>query len=233
MLLFRSTYNIIPCWGNELRATMEKEDKEGREVSEMQSAYNNQIDSIANRCTDDNTKNTITRLKSPRTPMFPAMKGCLKRYKDPMPRRSVISHVNAPMSHGPKWAATQLSSCKGIISQAPDKYTRDFYEKVRQSKAKRRLLSLDVKSLFTNISVNEAIEVVRYHATGHNPTFSLQVKTEIFCEILKLCLSFNQFSCNGKCYRQTAGVPLVQASHQLWPISTWNISSCSFLNIFL
>ena len=79
---------------------------------------------------------------------------------------------------------------------------------MRRSKAKGRLLSLDVKSLFTNIPVEEVINVVRTHSTGPNPTFSLPVNPEIFCDILKVCTSFNQFCFNGKYYRQIAGVPM-------------------------
>ena len=183
-------------------------DKEGYNVSAMQTAYNAGIERIAGRCTNDNNKNTINRLKSPRNPKFPTMNGNLKLHKTPHALRPVISHVNAPMSRGSKWASTQLSACVGLISKAHVKDTRDFYEKVRRSKAKGRLLSLDVKSLFTNIPVDEAIEVVRTHSTGSNPTFSLPINSEIFCEVLKLCTSFNQFSFQDKYYRQIAGVPM-------------------------
>ena len=184
------------------------DDKEGYDVSAMQSAYNVQIDRIVGRCTEDNTKNTVKRLKSPRNPKFPTMKGNLKLHKTPHALRPVISHVNAPMSRGSKWISRQLSSCVGLISKAHVKDTRDFYDKVRRSKAKGRLLSLDAKSLFTNIPVDEAIEVVRTHSTGDNPTFSLPINPEIFCDILKVCVSFNQFSFCDKYYRQIAGVPM-------------------------
>ena len=189
-------------------APVTDDDKEGSDVSIMQSAYNDQIKVIGDRCRNENDKITIKRLESPRNPKFPTMNGNLKCHKDPMKLRPVISHVNAPMSHGSKWAATQLSACVGLISQAHIKDTRDFFDKVRRSKAKGRLLSLDVKSLFTNIPVEEAIEVVRTHSTGPNPTFSLPVNPEIFCDILKVCTSFNQFCFNGKYYRQIAGVPM-------------------------
>ena len=136
------------------------------------------------------------------------MKGNLKLHKDPIALRPVISHVNAPMSRGSKWAARQLSPLVGLISQAHIKDTRDFYDKVRRSKAKGRLLSLDIKSLFTNIPVDEAIEVVRSHSTGPSPTFCLPINPEIFCDVLKVCTSFNQFKFQDKYFRQIAGVPM-------------------------
>ena len=112
-----------------------------------------------------------------------------------------------PKSRGSKWADRQLSPCVGLISKAHIKDTRYFYEKVKHCKAKGRLLSLDVKSLFTNIPVNEVIEVIRDHSTGTDPIFSLP-DPELFCDILKVCTSFNQFSFNDKYYRQITGVPM-------------------------
>ena len=182
-------------------------DIEGSDIAAMQKSYNSQIDAIAERTRDGDLATTIGKLISPRCPKFPTMNGNLKVHKDPVTLRPVISHVNAPMSRGSKWAAQQLSACVGLISKAHVKDTRDFYEKVRHCKAKGRLLSLDVTSLFTNIPVNEVIEVVRDHSTGTNPTFILP-DPEIFCDILKVCISFNQFCFDSKYYRQITGLPM-------------------------
>ena len=166
------------------------------------------LTAFVGRCTDDDSMNIVGRLRSPRNPKFPTMKDNLKLHKTPHALRPVISHVNAPMSRGSKWASRQLSTCVGLISKAHIKDTRDFYDKVRRSKAKGRLLSLDIKSLYTNIPVDEAIEVVRTYSTGVNPIFSLPINPDIFCDILKVCVSFNQFSFCDKYYRQIAGLPM-------------------------
>ena len=72
-----------------------------------------------------------------------------------------------------------------------------------------RLLSLDIKSLFTNIPVDECIEVIRDHTTGPSPTFkNLPVDSDIFCDLLKLCTGFNQFSFADKHYSQISGLPM-------------------------
>ena len=97
----------------------------------------------------------------------------------------------------------------GLISEAPIKSKRDFHTRVRKSKTKGRLLSLDIKSLYTNIPVNEAIEVIRMHSSGPNPMFeNLPVAPDIFCDLLKMCSSFNQFTFGNKYYRQITGVPM-------------------------
>ena len=164
-------------------APVEDEDLEGSDIAIMAKSYNTRIKATADRATNNDLSTAIKRLVSPQTPKFPTMNGNLKCHKDPVALRPVISHVNAPMSRGSKWAARQLTPCVGLISKAHVKDTRDFYEKVKHSKAKGRLMSLDVKSLFTNIPVDEVIGVVRDHSRGTNPTFSLP-EPEIFCEVL-------------------------------------------------
>ncbi|CAL4185379.1 unnamed protein product, partial [Meganyctiphanes norvegica] len=121
----------------------------------------------------------------------------------------VISTTNAPHSRSSRWAAGILSGCVGLISDAHIRNTRDFTEKVRKSKAKGRLLSLDIKSLYPNVPVDEAIEVVRTYSTGPNPTFkNFPISPEIFCELLGGIMSFNQFTFNGNFYRQITGAPM-------------------------
>ena len=130
------------------------------------------------------------------------MKGNVKHNKDPVKVRPVISHRNAPMSRSSKRVSTHLANNVGSISRAHVKNTRDFHERVRRSEGKGRMVSLDVVSLYTNIPVDESIEVVKSYSTGTNPLFDLPIEANVFCEILSICTSFNQFSFEDKHYRQ-------------------------------
>ena len=57
--------------------------------------------------------------------------------------------------------------------------------------------------------MREAIDVIRQHSTGPNPTYKyLPIDPEIFCEFLEVCTSFNQFSFGGNHYRQVTGCPM-------------------------
>ena len=188
---------------------VEEDDVEGRDVTAMQTAHNQRISAIADRVKDKDMKSVINRLVSPPTPLMPTMQTNLKHHKDPVTARPVISNVSAPQSRSSKWAARHLSPHVGLISDAHIRNTRDFYEKVRRHKADERLLSLDVKSLFTNIPVQEAIDVVREYSTGPNPTIRhLPIEPELFCELLTVVTSFNQFTFGGRHFRQITGVPM-------------------------
>ena len=51
--------------------------------------------------------------------------------------------------------------------------------------------------------MKETIEVIKSYPIGPNPTFKdLPIASNLFCELLKMCTSFNQFSFAGKHYRQ-------------------------------
>ena len=71
------------------------------------------------------------------------------------------------------------------------------------------MLSLNVRSLFTNVPVDEAINVVRQYSTASNPIFkNIPIDLELFCELLTVCTSFNQFIFHNQYYRQISGLPM-------------------------
>ena len=188
---------------------VQDDDKEGKDVTVMQKAHNDKIRAIKERVADQDMKNVIGRLLSPTTPNMPYMTAYPKLHKDPVKARPVISNVRAPHSRSSKWASNILSDYVGLISGAHMKNTREFHERLRRCTKKGRLLSLDVKSLFTNVPVEEAIDVVRQHSTGNSPIFkNLPIHPELFCELLTVCTSFNQFTFRDQHYRQITGLPM-------------------------
>ena len=70
------------------------------------------------------------------------------------------------------------------------------------------MVSFDVKSLFTNIPIAETIDVIRDHSTGPNPLFDLPINPTVFCDLLHVLTSYNQFNFEGTYYRQSSGVPM-------------------------
>ena len=133
---------------------------------------------------------------------MPTMTPYPKFHKDSVAARPVISNINAPHSRSSKWASQVLSNYVGQISDAHIRSTQDFHRRVKMHGSRGRLLSLDIKSLFTNIPVDECIEVIRSHTTGPDPVFkNLPINADRFCELLKLCTSFNQFSFGDQHYR--------------------------------
>ena len=176
-------------------AHVQDNDVEGSDVTAMQKSHNARINDIANKVDNVDMKKKIKNLGSPPTPNMPHMTGYPKFHKDPIKVRPVISNIKAPHSNSSKWCAKHLSRYVGLISSAHIKNTKDFHEKVRMNKAKGRLLSLDVKSLFTNVPVNEAIDVVRSYSSGPNPLFKdLPITPNFFVIYLNWSLVVTNFT---------------------------------------
>ena len=73
------------------------------------------------------------------------------------------------------------------------------------------LVSLDVTSLFTNVPINEAVDVIHRKLAAEED--DLMVRTplpaERIAELLQLCLKSTYFNYNGEFYEQRQGaVPL-------------------------
>ena len=83
---------------------VQEEDKEGHDITAMQTAHNVGIKTIAARITDKDTKAVITGLTSPTTPSMPTMTPYPKFHKNPIAARPVISNINAP-HRSSKWAS--------------------------------------------------------------------------------------------------------------------------------
>ena len=81
------------------------------------------------------------------------------------------------------------------------------------------MLSLDVVNLFTCIPVHKAIAFLRNTSNGWGPlphppeaepvvppTYVFPIESKLFCDLVELCLSFNQFEVNGSFLRQVSGL---------------------------
>ena len=112
------------------------------------------------------------------------------------------------MSRSCKYVGDALAPNVGRISQAHINDTRDIHHRMRRNQAKSRLVSFDVKSLFTNILIAETIDIIRDDSVGPHPLFDLPISPLVFCDLLYVLTSYNQFTFEGPYYRQTRGVPM-------------------------
>ena len=81
-----------------------------------------------------------------------------------------------------------------------------------------KIMSLDVENLFMSIPTEKIIKFLRdtSHGWGNNPPagdilpetplYNFGMKSEIFCDLVELCLKYNQFQVEGKFYRQIHGL---------------------------
>ena len=95
----------------------------------------------------------------------------------------------------------------GKISSNHLKHSGDLLNRIRDINFRnKKLASLDIKSLFTNIPVEKAITLLDNKLSELNINFSIP-KSNII-ELIRLCTQQNFFSFNNKYYKQKFGLPM-------------------------
>ena len=105
-----------------------------------------------------------------------------------------------------------------------------FNEIQKLSMHKKFMVSFDVESLFTNIPLEESIDLAVSYITQYtNTTFSAKELKDLF----HIATVQSHFSINGSSYDQVDGVAMGSPSHQYWPIFLWVIMRGSGCKIFV
>ena len=146
---------------------------------------------------------------SPNGPNPARLYGLPKIHKPPLdglPKfRPIISQIGSPTYHIAKFLL------KFVQPFSTNKYTvRDTFHFVSLLDGKDHRLvmaSLDVESLFTNIPLNETIEIVTKQVFGNKRKVDGLSRTD-FRRLLKLSTKGTVFYFNGKYYRQKDGVAM-------------------------
>ena len=68
------------------------------------------------------------------------------------------------------------------------------------------MLSLDVESLFTNVPLDDVLSFLRRKVS--EGSVHLPLPTDVFLDLIRLCVDSNSFSFNGKFYSQIFGVAM-------------------------
>ena len=96
------------------------------------------------------------------------MRGLSKLHKMNVPMRPITSGIGSALHRLAKVLARPLSSALGTISGAHLRNTEDFMNKIRDMDLSDKCLaSFDVKSLFTNVSVDGALEAIKFVASSY------------------------------------------------------------------
>ena len=144
--------------------------------------------------------------KETKTPNFYLLPKIHKK-QTPTPGRPVVNSINSPTAAISKYVDYQLQP---IVTQLPSyvKDTTDFINKldlVKTVPTNCILVTMDVKSLYTNIPHNEGLEATKKFMSRHNIKPSLIV---IVTTLLSLILTLNNFIFNGINYLQKIGVAM-------------------------
>ncbi|XP_046393594.1 uncharacterized protein LOC124161325 [Ischnura elegans] len=137
----------------------------------------------------------------PRASKPPRLYGLPKIHKQGVPLRPIVSQIDAPTYHLAKYLAQSLQPHVGKTSSYV-KNSAHFIDIIKNVSIKKSdiLVSFDVVSLFTNIPIPDAVEVVRSLTSDGIP--------KDFPELVEHCLRNSFFLWNGCYYEQTEGAAM-------------------------
>ena len=130
-----------------------------------------------------------------------------KLHKPNIPMRPIISFCGSPTYQLSKYLTTVLQP---LTDQSRHKLqsTENFIDAIKTAQIPddHRLVSFDVKSLFTSIPLQLALDCTETAIT--TSTVKLPLPTDDIMEILNLCLTSTYFQYNGKHYKQLHGTAM-------------------------
>ena len=177
---------------------------------------------VANSVPDLDKRKFIKTLFPPEYSRFPEGRINLKTHKDGItptfiPARPIISNTHSPTSALASYLGKCLTNNLGVVSDKHLRSTEDFANFVRNCSTEGRLMSLDVESLFTCIPRIKIMEFLRNKSNGWGsnlshlnseepPAYIYDIDGKVFCDLVEICLKYNQFSVDGTIFRQIHGL---------------------------
>lgn len=146
----------------------------------------------------------------PVNPRTPQMYLLPKIHKPNNPGRPVVSSVGCHTEKISKFVDHHLQSMnKNLESHVQD--TTDLVKKLENlpesPKEDTILVTLDVRSLYTNIPNNEGLEAIKSYFRSRAAPGD-QILSKVICTFLTLILTLNNFVFNGENYVQTNGASM-------------------------
>jgi hypothetical protein len=137
----------------------------------------------------------------PRGSQMPRLYGLPKIHKNGVPLRPILSMLNSPCHKVAQWLVKLLEPVRAKLVKHAIKDTFQLVEEIAELNiANSYMTSFDVSSLFTNIPVEETINIICEHATD------ISIPVEDLRMLLRLCTKNVQFRFDGKLYRQIDGI---------------------------
>ena len=142
-----------------------------------------------------------------RVPQPPKLYGLPKLHKPNIPMRPIVSFCGSPTYQLSKYLTTVL---KPLTDESQHKLqsTENFIDAIKtvQVPDDYKLVSFDVKSLFTSIPLQLALDCTE--TAINNSTIELPLPTDDLMDLLNLCLTSTYFQYNGKHYKQLHGTAM-------------------------
>ena len=137
-------------------------------------------------------------------PQPPKCYGLPKLHKPDIPMRPIVSFCGSPTYQLSKYLMTILQPLTDK-SRRKLQSTENFIDAIKtvQIPDHYKLVSFDVKSLFTSIPLQLALQCTE--TARQQSTVKLSLPTEDIMDLLNLCLTSIYFQYNGKHYKQLHG----------------------------
>ena len=140
-------------------------------------------------------------------PQPPKLYGLPKLHKPNIPMRPIVSFCGSPTYQLSKYSTNVL---KPLTDESRHKLqsTENFIDAIKtiQIPDDHKLVSFDVKSLFTSIPLQLALDCTENAIK--NSTAELPLPTDDIMDLLNLCLTSTYFQYNGKHYKQLHGTAM-------------------------
>ena len=142
-------------------------------------------------------------------PQPPKLYGLPKLHKPGFPMRPIVSFSRSPTYQLSKYL-TRTTILQPLTDKSKRKLqsTEDFIDAIKtvQIPDNYKLVSFDVKSLFTSIPLQLALQCTE--TAIRQSTATLPLPTEDIMDLLNLCLTSTYFQYNGKHYKQLHGTAM-------------------------
>ena len=141
-------------------------------------------------------------------PRPPRMYGLPKVHKRDIPMRPITSGIGSAPHKLAKCLAKPLSDTLGSISGAHLRNSSDLIDRLKNLNFKgKKLVSFDVKALFTNVPVDGAMEAVK-RVVDNTDENDLPVNKRDYMKLISMCVGFGAFIFNENEYRQHRGLAM-------------------------
>ena len=141
-------------------------------------------------------------------PAAPRMRGVPKIHKINRPMRPITSGIGSAPHRLAKILAKPLSRALDSISGCHIRNTADMMDRLKDVNfSNKKLASLDVKSLYTNVPVDAALNAIRAVVQSMDER-ALPIPKAAYLDAVRLCMHFNAFTFQGEEYSQHSGLAM-------------------------
>ncbi|XP_062533790.1 uncharacterized protein LOC134202820 [Armigeres subalbatus] len=172
-------------------------------TTSIQNANNNIVKRLVDLKLID--KQTMRKLQT-QTSICPRIYGQPKAHKPNLPLRPVVPNITAPTYQTSKFIANILQATFNSKYNIKDSFSFVEYIKSASIPPEHILVSFDVVSLFTNISIDRIIQSIIHRWKDIKQ--GTQINLDLFLEMVELCVNNSCFRFRDKYYQQTFGTAM-------------------------